>query len=193
MKRNKKTADMKQAKTIRVALVIGHKEKSQGARNEESGVSEFLYNEQILSLVDAKMIGSGILVDIVYRGEMSRLPDQINNLRPNWVVSLHCNAFNTKAGGTEVLYHHKSKKGKWLAIQFQEALLECFHLKDRGIKPKTSEDRGGYLLKYTNAPCVILEPFFIDNDIEYELGMENMEKYANTIVSVLRSLPDSKV
>ena len=184
---------MKQAKTIRVALVIGHKEKSQGAINQGTGVSEFLYNEQVAARIDAKMIGSGVLLDVVYRGEMSRLPDQINNLRPDWVVSLHCNAFNTKAGGTEVLYYHKSRKGKWLAVQFQEALLECFSLKDRGIKPKTSEDRGGYLLKYTNAPCVILEPFFIDNNTEYDLGMEKMEDYANAIVKVLKSLPDAKV
>ncbi|RLA73014.1 MAG: hypothetical protein DRG78_23085, partial [Epsilonproteobacteria bacterium] len=43
-------------------------------------------------------------------------------------------------------------------------LVNNLKLADRGVKPKSSEDRGGYLLRYTNAPCIISEPFFIDND-----------------------------
>jgi len=45
-------------------------------------------------------------------------------------------------------------------------LVKALGLKDRGIKVKTAEDRGGYLLKNIATPCVIAEPFFIDNDLE---------------------------
>jgi len=44
--------------------------------------------------------------------------------------------------------------------------------KNRGIKSKTSEDRGGHLLKYTDATCIIAEPFFIDNNKEFENALE---------------------
>ena len=189
MKRNRKTAEMKKEKLMRVALVIGHKSSSGGAVNPSTGVSEFIYNEQVVALVHNEM-AKHAHVDVVYRGTYSHLPDKINNLRPDYVVSFHCNAYNTKVSGTEVLYYHKSKKGKWLAQQFQDALLNCFKFNDRGIKSKTSEDRGGYLLRYTDAPCVILEPFFIDNDFEYALGISKMEDYANTVVDVLRNLHD---
>jgi N-acetylmuramoyl-L-alanine amidase len=59
------------------------------------------------------------------------------------------------------------------------------NLPNRGIKPKTTEDRGGTLLKYTNAPCIIAEPFFIDNDNDLDRALEDLDglakAYANAI------------
>ena len=46
-------------------------------------------------------------------------------------------------------------------------------LPNRGAKPKTAEDRGGYLLMNTDAPCVIAEPFFIDNNKDLKIAQEN--------------------
>ena len=178
---------------MKIALIIGHHTHSQGAVNKGTGVSEFLYNEKLVAMIHDKMIDSDIIIELVYRNTYSRLPDKVNALNPDWAVSFHCNAYNKEVGGTEVLYHHTNKQAKWLAVQFQEALVDLFNLKDRGIKPVVSEGRGGYLLKYVNAPCVILEPFFIDNNTEFRLGMNKMEGYANMVVNVLRSLPKSGV
>ena len=47
-----------------------------------------------------------------------------------------------------------------------------------GVKPKKSEDRGGYLLRYTHAPCVIAEPFFIDNDEDLARAREDPDGLA---------------
>ena len=55
-------------------------------------------------------------------------------------------------------------------------LVGALELPDRGILPRNVENRGGYLLKYTNAPCVIAEPFFIDNDGDYARAMERYEQ-----------------
>ena len=183
-------AEKREHNKMKIALIVGHSQSSQGAVNNNVGISEFEYNEQVISLIHNKMLDTEMHIDVVYRGSYSHLPDKVNVLRPDWVISFHCNAYNTKAGGTEVLYHHTSTKGKWLAERFQKALLTCFDLKNRGVKPKSVEDRGGYVLRYTHAPCVILEPFFIDNDSECKLGIEKMEDYANTVVDVLRNLHD---
>jgi len=58
------------------------------------------------------------------------------------------------------------------AAEVQGNLLEVLSTIDRGIKPKASEDRGGYMLSQTNMPCIIAEPFFIDEDQDYKMGME---------------------
>ena len=93
------------------------------------------------------------------------------------------NAFNGRASGTEVLYYHRSEVGKTIAEILQGGLVDFLGLPDRGIKPKTSEDRGGYLLRYTNAPCVIAEPFFIDNDQDLAKAKENLDALAAVCAS----------
>ncbi len=73
-----------------------------------------------------------------------------------------------------MLYYHSSDAGRTIAEILQRCLVDFLSLPDRGIKPKTSEDRGGYLLRYTNAPCVIAEPFFIDNDHDLARAHEDL-------------------
>jgi N-acetylmuramoyl-L-alanine amidase len=127
-------------------------------------------------------------VQRVYRRTHKELPDDINALEPDFIVSLHCNAFNTQVSGTEVLYYDKSEKGKKMAEILLKHLVEHLKLGNRGIKPKTAEDRGGYLLCYTKAPCVISEPFFIDNDDDLARAQEDLDglalAYANTIEEI---------
>ena len=146
-----------------IILDIGHSKKSPGAVNQKHGVSEFQFNTRLAN--DIKRL---IPVQLFYRGSYQNLPRDINAFNPELVVSLHCNAFNKKASGTEVLYYHSSVIGKKMAEIYQRHLVECLGLPDRGIKPKIDADRGGYQLRYIKAPCIIVEPFFIDNDSEFE-------------------------
>ncbi len=153
----------------RVALVVGHKPSSKGACNKAYGMFEFDFNNELVKEVEEKLTAGWfdkVKPVIIYRDTFKGLPDKIDAENPDFIISFHCNAFNTKAGGTEVLYYHSSKKGKKIAEILQKHLLKL-GFNDRGILGRTAEDRGGYLLRYTNAPCVIAEPFFIDNDDEY--------------------------
>lgn len=154
---------------MRVGLIIGHKASSQGASSSEgrARLTEYKFNEELAHAI-AKQFDSvpDITPVVVYRNTYSELPNDINQLGVDFAISLHCNAFNTEASGTEVLYYHSSERGKELAEILQACLVGVLALPDRGIKPKHSEDRGGYLLRETNMPCVIAEPFFIDNQID---------------------------
>lgn len=165
----------------KVALVVGHKKTSQGAVNKSANVSEFEFNEKLAKAIVA-LPRTGIDIEIVYRSTYRLLPARINRLKPDLVVSLHCNAFNKKTDGCEVLYYHKSEDGKKAADVFQKNLQKTLGNTDRGIKPKVTEDRGGYLLKYTNATALILEPFFIDNDDEYKNATDKFDALANSIL-----------
>lgn len=154
----------------KAALVIGHTEKSPGAFNPTCGVSEFEFNRKLVKGISA-IIDDRCEVKIVYRERYSDLPEKINALNPDFVICFHANAFDKKSSGTETLYYHKSKKGKKIASIFQANIVKALGLKDRGIKGKFSEGRGGYVLRCTKAPCVLLEPFFMDNDDDYRTAI----------------------
>jgi N-acetylmuramoyl-L-alanine amidase len=170
----------------RCALVIGHKKSSPGASNKSSGLTEFAFNEAIAIEIESEI--DGVDVQKISRRTYTSLPADINELNPDFIMSLHCNAFNENATGTEVLYYHRSIKGKLAAEILKDHLINALGLSDRGIKPKTSEDRGGYLLRYTNAPCVIAEPFFIDNDSDLQIvtdrRKELIKAYATSIKAI---------
>jgi N-acetylmuramoyl-L-alanine amidase len=160
----------------RCALVVGHQKESQGAVNTKIGVTEFQFNEGLLPKIEHRV--KNTTIHRVYRKSYSSLPGDINDLNPDFVVSLHCNSYDGSVSGSEVLFYHRSLIGKEMAGILLEKLVNCLNLPDRGIKPKTTEDRGGYLLRYTTAPCIISEPFFIDNDSDLARAMEKRDELA---------------
>jgi N-acetylmuramoyl-L-alanine amidase len=171
---------------ILCALVIGHKKRSPGARNANQDLYEFDFNDDLARRIEADVKETD--VQRVYRRTYNTLPGDINEFEPNFIISLHCNAFNTQASGTEVLYYHKSIKGKQIAEILQGKLVQHLQLKDRGIKPRSAEDRGGTLLRYTSAPCVISEPFFIDNDDDLAKAQENINGLAQAYATAINEM-----
>ena len=161
---------------MKIALVVGHKPDSPGACNNTYNMCEFPFNTKLVADL-VNQLNNKYEIEIVYRDTYKGLPAKINSLSPDFIVSFHCNAFNTKASGTETLYYYKSSKGADMADIFQKNMVAVLGLKDRGVKPTSTEDRGGYLLRYTNAPCVLLEPFFIDNDSDFDIVANNYEGF----------------
>jgi N-acetylmuramoyl-L-alanine amidase len=147
---------------MRCVLLVGHTAESPGARNPSTGLTEFMFNDRLADDIH-RALHPHVQTVIFHRMRLRDLPLALNAVCPRFIVSLHCNAFNTRVSGTETLYWHKSSQGLLLAGRLQNAIVSVLDLPNRGVKPKTSEDRGGYLLRYTEAPCVIAEPFFIDN------------------------------
>lgn len=172
------------------ALVIGHKKDKPGAANADSNLTEFVFNEQLAK--DIKATINQVDITLVYRKSYQTLPNDINVLNADFIISLHCNAFNKKAAGCEMLYYHKSTSGKAIAEILQKNIQAALGNNDRGVKPKGSEDRGGYLLRYTNALCIIAEPFFIDNNDELALAQDNyqalVQAYANSVEQIAEML-----
>jgi N-acetylmuramoyl-L-alanine amidase len=161
----------------KVIVIVGHSPSDPGASNKSFGVNEFGFNSTLADAIKFRFtdLNTTADIEIVYREtNYKELPDQVNKLNPDLIVSLHCNAFNTHVGGCEMLHYHKSKKGKEIARIFQNKIVNILDNKDRGLKACDSEDRGGYLLNMTKAPCIIAEPFFIDNDDEYLDALEVM-------------------
>lgn len=162
------------------ALVVGHRKSARGAVSADKSVTEFDFNSELAK--DIKKRVNKARVRIVFRDNtpngLSKLPAKINAIGPNLILSLHCNAFNNKATGSETLYFHSSKRGKKLASIVQKQLLGALELKNRKIRAKKDGDRGASVLKFTHAPCVICEPFFIDNDRDLEVALRRRKSLA---------------
>lgn len=171
-------------------LVVGHRKKSPGAVNTMTGLNEFLFNNALAT--DIKNAVENIKIKIIYRKTYASLPYEINSHKPDFIISLHCNAFNQKATRTETLFHHRSSNGMMVAQILNNHIVNALQLYNRGIKPKSVEDRGGYLLKNTLAPCVIAEPFFIDNDSDLKTALDKKEQlimaYVNAIHIIAKTL-----
>ena len=92
-----------------------------------------------------------------------------------------------------MLYYDKSKKSKAIAEVFQKNIAEALKLRYRGVKDKDEEDLGGYLLTYTNAPCIITEPFFIDNDTDVNTVLRYYDDFVDAhINSIIEVAEDGK-
>lgn len=96
-----------------------------------------------------------------------------NNANADIFISIHCNvSLNHEAGGTEVLtepvssnpVYNQQEDSKRLAGLVQNELVKILGLKDRGVK-----DQDLSVCRETNAPAILIETAFIDNNYEEEL------------------------
>ena len=82
-------------------------------------------------------------------------------------VSLHCNAFNTQARGTETLY--KSFNGQRLANDIQSQIIKSINTVDRGVK------------NGTDATAVLVEMAFIDNEEDHAMLTNDLDTIVRAI------------
>lgn len=88
-------------------------------------------------------------------------------------VSLHVNCYNGQGHGCEVEY--LSSSGKAYADRI------CSELASLGFTNRGSQYRSGlYVLKYTNAVAILIEPFFCDN--KGDCSLYNPQTIANAII-----------
>lgn len=82
-------------------------------------------------------------------------------------VELHFNSIHTAhAGGSLVLHYNGSRRGAIAAAAVQAGIVYAHgagRLQDRGLRPVSVHDRGGYALVLSKHPSVLIEPFFGSN------------------------------
>lgn len=92
-------------------------------------------------------------------------------------VSLHCNAFNKSARGTEVECYSEGSAAGTLAKCIRSQIVNSLNTIDRGVKemPKL------VVLKHTAMPAVLVEMAFIDNDADAALLTQRSDDFARAI------------
>ena len=174
---------------IKCVLVPGHNIDSQGAENDSAGTTEYFFNSKLASRI--KALVKDVEISTVYERTHRELPQQVNVEKPDFVISLHCNASDTKTSGTEILCYKDSIEGNRISEIVRRKIIHALNLRDRGIKEITEDERGGYFLKNTNAPAIIVEPFFIDNDSDYQHAENSFEELAQAYAASIEEIGKS--
>ena len=170
---------------MRVFLNPGHDlKRDSGAVNPTSGLRECDVAADIGGLVKGYLEQAGCEVQMLQSdnllGETPSLPcvvDEANGWPADIFVSLHCNAANGSAQGTETLVYNEEGEAAELAGCIQSQIVSSLGTVDRGIKERPML----IVLKHTNMPAVLVEMAFVDNDEDTILLTYKADEMARAI------------
>lgn len=177
---------------MKVYLNPGHDTKyDSGAVNPNSGLRECNVAAEVGALVVDYLEAAGCECQIMQSDNLAPTPagrssyddrqgptvtETANDWGADIFVSIHCNAANTEAQGTEVECYG-SGAGEQLAQCIQSQIVDSLGTVDRGVKYMPQL----LVLKYTDMPAVLVEMAFIDNDEDAELLAEKADDFARAI------------
>lgn len=163
-----------------IGLRAGHTEKVRGASGvvDEWSTMSKLYPLVVkyLNQLGHKVVDCNPYGATTVSGELSRGVAKANEQNVNIFCSLHMNACNGSAHGTECWIYSSSSKSK-AAAQRIVGNLAAMGLTNRGVKTSTKY----YELKNTVAPAIIIETGFCDNAGDANLITHNLDKVAIAI------------
>lgn len=112
----------------------------------------------------------------IQENELADICDKANDWGADLFVSIHCNAANGRAYGTETFGYYGSELGSSLAHHIQSQIVNSIGTENRGVK-----EAGYYVLRHTDCPAVLVECAFIDNWSDETLLIEQADDFARAI------------
>lgn len=152
----------------KLAIVVGHNQRSQGAVRPDTKESEFVYNSVLARIIVREAELYGIEARIFFRTpeggytkEIQRVYAEVDKWGADGAIELHFNAASAAATGTETLTSG-SVRSTLLAQEVQMEMVEALGLRNRGIIVRNARTQGrGYLsLVSGSTPTILVEPFF---------------------------------
>ena len=110
-----------------------------------------------------------------------------NKKKAKLFVSLHCNAFNSKARGVRTYHFPKSKKGQVASRAIQDNLVQELSTKGYEQKYDGVKTKRFYVLRKTKMPSVLVECGFLDNEYDRNFMANHQYSYVNGIVKGILS------
>lgn len=153
-----------------IALVVGHTDKSKGAKNVFSGLREYDFYSEVVKEFENDDNFDIYTHNSDISGYTTRIKDtakRINEKDYEVVVSLHFNSFSKEtANGCTTLYYGMSENGRRYAHIFSNTVRELANVKLRNYGANAlmnKNDRGFAMVFYPKAPTILIEPFFGSN------------------------------
>lgn len=180
---------------MKVFINPGHDLKyDSGAVNPDTGMRECDVAAEVGSRVKAYLEAVGIECELIQSDNLAptsygrsdyadrqgaTVTETANTWGADLFISIHCNAANGEAAGTETYAYDVSdgSDGAKLAECIQNQIVESFDLVDRGTKSSPSL----LVLKYTDMPAVLVELGFIDNEHDAQLLKDRGDDFARAI------------
>lgn len=161
---------------MRVFINPGHDiDLDSGAVNPNYGTRECDVARNAGKVLARYLQTAGCEVRTLQSDDLGLVCETSNKWGADIFVSLHCNAFNTVARGTETLY--KSYNGQQLAQLIQDQIINSINTVDRGIKKRDDL----WVLNGTDAVAVLVEMAFIDNDEDLEILNNDLDTIVRAI------------
>ncbi len=148
-----------------------------GAVNEEMGLYENEVAAAVGDLVQKYLINAGCEVELLQNESLAYICAMANRSEADLFVSIHCNAYNTVANGTETLTHPDDEEGHKLAKCINDQIVDTFGTLDRGVKDRDNLA----VLNGTEMPAVLVEMAFIDNEDDAILLQDKQDDFARAI------------
>ena len=146
------------------------------------GLRECDIAKSIADLVESYLTAAG--VEVVGNLQIDGLYDIVsasNRTDADVFISIHCNACNGNANGTEVWHYYGSGEGEKLADCIQNQIVDALGTVDRGVKGAKPSVNGLYVLNNTDAVAVLVELAFIDNESDAALLRDRQDEFARAI------------
>ncbi|MBR3721281.1 MAG: N-acetylmuramoyl-L-alanine amidase [Selenomonadaceae bacterium] len=141
------------------------------------GLKEAEVAAKIGAILERKLNAAGIETKNLQTDEFGSIPVIANEWGADLFVSIHCNAANAVARGTEVLVYRFNSQGATLGEKVQESIVARLGTVDRGLK----ERPGLYVLRATDMPSILIETAFIDEARDNALLASRQEDFADAI------------
>lgn len=141
-----------------------------------SKTTEAEVNFDLMGRVAAYLEAAGCEVMTVHKSELADICRESNEWGADLFVSIHCNACNHKAKGTETFAYYGSREGDALAHFIQSQIVTSLATLDRGVK-----EAGFYVLKHTKCTAALVETAFIDNKGDEQLLIDRADDFARAI------------
>ena len=146
------------------------------------GLRECDVAKNVADLVAGYLTAAGVeVVGCLQSDSLEEVVDSSNNSDADVFISIHCNACNGSANGTEVWHFYGSGAGKTLASCIQNQIVTSLGTTDRGVKGAKPGVNGLYVLSNTNAVAVLVELAFIDHTSDAQLLRSRQDEFARAI------------
>ena len=146
------------------------------------GLRECDVAKNVADLVEKYLTTAGVeVVGCLQSDSLHEVVSASNNSDADVFISIHCNACNGAANGTEVWYFYGSGAGEILANCIQNQIVDALGTVDRGVKGAKPGVNGLYVLSNTDAVAVLVELAFIDHAGDAQLLREQQDEFARAI------------
>lgn len=142
------------------------------------GLEEHAVAKAIADRVEGYLEAAGVsVVGNLQSDSLGEIAQTANASGADFFISIHCNAFNGDAHGSEVEVFPGSRKGGRLATYVLSQIVDSLGTLDRGLKDRPNL----YVLKHTDMPAILVETAFIDNEEDAELLRNRQDAFARAI------------
>ncbi|MEN6566789.1 MAG: N-acetylmuramoyl-L-alanine amidase [Veillonellales bacterium] len=160
-----------------------------GACNMDTGLRESDVTAAISEKVVEQLQTAGYEVQTLQSDSLTEVVNSANCWPADIFISIHCNACNSVAQGTETCVFssydaqldYVETRARKLGECIQAQIVTALGTTDRGLKPHTPGKNGLYVLTETNMPAVLIETAFIDQEDDEKLLAERQDDFAAAI------------